>query len=135
MAPSTLPGMHAMRFREHSMCSYRSAHCPDCMQEVGHSGTFPPSACNAARPLSGVGHTGLGQAHAVAGVAAQALSGRLVMKHAQCSTLSVPEQGVPEAESVALRKRFMVRADALFPVGRRRRRSSASGSGVQRASC
>ena len=35
---------------------------------------------------------------------------------------------------MALRKRFMARADALFPVGRRRRRSSASGAGVpQRA--
>ncbi len=38
-----------------------------------------------------------------------------------------PEQGVPEAEAVALRKQFMARADALFPVGRRRR--SAAGAG------
>lgn len=43
-------------------------------------------------------------------------------------TLGVwPEQGVPEAEAVALRKQFMARADALFPVGRRRR--SAAGAG------
>jgi len=34
---------------------------------------------------------------------------------------------VPEAEAVALRKRFVARADALFPAGRRRRRSSATG--------
>ena len=33
---------------------------------------------------------------------------------------------------MALRKRFMARANALFPVGRRRRRSSASGAGVPR---
>lgn len=37
------------------------------------------------------------------------------------------EQGVPEAEAVALRKQFLARADALFPVGRRRR--SAAGAG------
>ena len=47
-------------------------------------------------------------------------------------SLACPAQGLPEAESVALRKRFMARADALFPVGRRRRRSSVSGAGVPR---